>query len=68
MHHRMTAHPIWRSAISCTGGQCIQVAAIGNGVAIRDSKNPAGAILVYSTEEWETFVAGAKNGDFDDLV
>jgi hypothetical protein len=33
-----------------------------------DSKAPGGPVLSYSPAEWEEFVAGIKNGDFDDLI
>jgi len=36
-------------------------------VAVRDSKDPDGAVLIYSAAEWRDFIAGAKNGEFDDL-
>jgi hypothetical protein len=35
---------------------------------VRDSKNPDGAVLLYTAAEWRDFITGAKNGDFDDLA
>ena len=58
----------WRTSKSCAGGNCIQVAAINGSIALRDSKDPNGPVLMYSTEEWQEFLAGAKNGDFDSLT
>ena len=57
----------WLVSTFCAGGNCVQVAAIGDAIAIRDSKNPDGPVLRYSPEEWRDFLAGAKNGDFDSL-
>lgn len=59
----------WRKATrSYSNGACVEVAA-GNGmVAVRDSKEPDGAILWYTPEEWSAFLDGAKNGEFDDLI
>ena len=37
----------------------------GGGVAVRDSKDRAKAAHVYTRPEWEAFMAGAKNGEFD---
>jgi len=34
-------------------------------VAVRDSKNPAHPVQVYSATEWREFIAGVKNGEFD---
>jgi hypothetical protein len=59
----------WRTSRSCANGNCVQVGAVGDGsVAIRDSKSPGGAVLLYTAGEWQDFLAGAKNGDFDDLL
>lgn len=58
----------WRTAKSCTANNCVQVGVVDDAVGIRDSKDPDGAILRYSVNEWKSFVAGVKNGDFDDLV
>ena len=52
---------------------CVEVAFIGageggaegGGVAVRDSKNPTGAVLLFSPDEWSAFVGGTKDGDFD---
>ena len=60
--------PNWRVARACNGGACIQVASQGQGVVIGDSKVPDGPVLTYSSLEWNQFVAGVKNGDFDDLL
>lgn len=47
---------------------CVEVAAIDGGVAMRDSKDPTGPALLFTTGEWEAFVGGAKDGDFDRLT
>lgn len=36
-------------------------------IAIRDSKNPAGPVLMYTPAELSAFLDGAKKGEFDDL-
>jgi hypothetical protein len=48
------------------GGSCVEVAHLPDGsTVVRDSKNPAGAILTFTPAEWTAFVAGAKAGEFD---
>jgi len=37
----------------------------GGGVAVRDSKDRSKAPHVYTRREWEAFLTGAKNGEFD---
>lgn len=34
-------------------------------VALRKADNSDGTVLVYTEYEWEAFVGGAKNGEFD---
>ncbi|CUU59007.1 protein of unknown function (DUF397) [Parafrankia irregularis] len=48
------------------GGMCVEVAHIDGGVAVRDSKAPLGAILLFSGAEWGAFLAGVRDGQFDD--
>jgi len=33
-------------------------------VAVRDSRNPTGPALVFTTAEWAVFVGGVRDGDF----
>jgi hypothetical protein len=34
-------------------------------IAVRDSKVKGGPTLVYTPKEWEAFIAGVKDGEFD---
>ena len=44
---------------------CVEVAFVGEAIAVRDSKNPGGAALIFTPAEWDAFVGGAKDGEFD---
>ena len=44
---------------------CVEVAFVGEVIAVRDSKNPEGPALIFTTAEWDAFVGGAKDGEFD---
>ena len=59
----------WRkSRASNPSGCCVEVAALPDGaIAMRNSRDPAGPALVYTRAEVAAFLAGAKNGEFDDL-
>lgn len=56
----------WRkSSRSGTEGECVQVAVVGDRVAVRDSWSPLGPVLVVSRAEWARFVVEVGRGSFD---
>lgn len=63
-----TEHLAWRksSRSGAQGGNCVEVAHLPEGgVAVRDSKDRGGPILVFTTAEWAAFVAGVHDGEFE---
>ena len=62
------AHDIlaWRkSARSIGNGACVEVAPATGTIVVRDSVNPAGAVIDYPARSWQAFIADAKTGAFD---
>jgi hypothetical protein len=55
----------WRksSYSNGTGGECVEVADLPSGRAVRDSKHPEGPILVFTREGWQAFVQGIQAGE-----
>jgi hypothetical protein len=47
------------------GGNCVDVAADGEKIYVRNSKNPGGAVVAFTQSEWRAFISGAKNKEFD---
>ncbi|MGW2324488.1 DUF397 domain-containing protein [Streptomyces sp. NPDC001700] len=60
----MELSPEWRksSYSGDDGGECVEVASIPGRMAIRDSKNPEGPVLLLSPDAFGDFVTAAANG------
>jgi hypothetical protein len=58
---------VWRksSASGPNCDNCVEVAFVGDAIAVRDSKNTDGPTLIFTQAEWDAFVEGAKDGEFD---
>ena len=57
-------HLVWRKSSRSGTSNCVEVALCGSSVLVRDSKDPSGPVLAFSSEEWEAFLAGARRGEF----
>ena len=53
----------WRksSHSSTNGGECIEVGTAPGTVAVRDSKDLAGAALAFAPGRWQAFTRAVKN-------
>ena len=72
---------VWRKASYSAngGGTCVEVMASRDTGAVahkagadvlyllRDSKDPDGPKLAFTAAEWDAFIRGAKDGEFDTL-
>ena len=57
---------VWvKSSLSFAQGNCVQVAAGDGAVIVRNSRDPEGPELAFTPGEWDAFLAGVKNGEFD---
>jgi Domain of unknown function (DUF397) len=55
-----------KSSLSYANGNCVEVAGLSDDlIRIRDSKNPNGPMLQFTPAEWDAFVGGVRNGEFD---
>ncbi|GAB3353643.1 DUF397 domain-containing protein [Micromonospora halotolerans] len=58
----------WRKSTRSQTSNCVEVAPLRTGpeaVALRDSKDPRGPVLLFNRAGWLGFITGAKNGQFD---
>lgn len=66
----MTPRILWRTSTRSNSGpgQCVEVGPYvdhSRRIAVRDSKNRAGAVLTAAGAEWVGFVNGLRTGTFD---
>jgi|SRR5580693_8607699 hypothetical protein len=56
----------WRkSSRSYGSGECVEVAVPADKrIAVRDSKNVQGAVLTFSSVQWNAFIASVRTGRF----
>lgn len=57
----------WRkSRRSSLDGSCVEVRLLSSGtVEVRDAKDKTGPVLSFTPEEWEAFLDGVQNGEFN---
>ncbi len=58
---------VWRksSASGPYSDNCVEVASVVDVVAVRDSKDPDGPVLLFPKKQWAAFVGCVKGGEFD---
>lgn len=54
---------VWRKSTRSgdTGGSCVEVAELSDALAVRDSKDPAGPVLLFDRDAWSLFVHGLRS-------
>lgn len=64
---RLSSDAKWvKSSLSFANGNCVEVANLPGGeVGVRNSRDPEGAVLRFTPDEWHAFVGGARIGEFD---
>lgn len=59
--------PYWvKSSLSFSNGNCVEVAGLpGGAIGVRNSRDPEGSVLRFTSDEWHAFLGGVRNGEFD---
>ncbi|MEU8117831.1 DUF397 domain-containing protein [Spirillospora sp. NPDC049024] len=56
----------WRkSSASADESACVEVAASGPSVLVRDSRNPSAGHLALAPAHWQALLTAIRNGDLD---
>jgi hypothetical protein len=50
------------------GGSCVEARRWGGLIEVRNSKARDAGTVVFTVEEWDSFLFGAKRGEFDKLL
>ena len=60
---------IWvKSSLSFANGNCVEVSdQPGGTVGVRNSRDREGPVLRFTPDEWQAFLGGVRNGEFDDF-
>lgn len=55
----------WFKSSLSAAGNCVEVRSTPDGMDVRNSKDPGGAVLSFTPGEWDAFIGGARLGEFD---
>jgi Domain of unknown function (DUF397) len=59
------SNAVWRKSTRSGSNGCVEVAFVQGQVAVRDSKQHGGPVLVFTAHEWDAFLSGVRAGEFD---
>ncbi len=55
-----------KSSLSFSNGNCVEVASLPDDeIGVRNSRDAEGAVLRFTPDEWQAFIGGVRNGEFD---
>jgi uncharacterized protein DUF397 len=55
----------WRKSTASASTNCVEVAMHGGLIHVRDSKAPAAGHLSFTPAEWDAFLTGVRQEEFD---
>jgi Domain of unknown function (DUF397) len=54
---------LWRKSARSGAYGCVEVAFVGDQVAVRDSKDRDGPVLLFNASEWREFLGEVRSGE-----
>jgi hypothetical protein len=55
----------WNKSSHSGNNGCVEVAHGDDQIAVRDSKDPSGPMLLFTPRAWRAFLDGVRDGEFD---
>jgi hypothetical protein len=59
------SNAIWHKSTRSGNSGCVEIATLERVIGVRDSKDRQGPVLVFRSDEWDAFLAGVRDGEFD---
>ncbi|WP_067564389.1 DUF397 domain-containing protein [Nocardia acidivorans] len=57
MNNDLSQAKWFKSSKSPNASECVEIAFVDSFVGVRDSKDPSGPALVFSADQWDSFLA-----------
>jgi hypothetical protein len=64
----MTETPWIKASASNDQGSCVELRRSNDVIEVRDTKDPSGPVLRFTTAEFAAWLDGAAKGEFDHLT
>lgn len=58
----------WRKSSFSASGECVEVADLGQAIAVRNSNRPDAGTVLFTRAEISAWIKGVQAGEFDDLA
>jgi hypothetical protein len=56
---------VWFKSSLSAQGNCVEVRHMADGTDVRHSKDQGSPVLRFTAAEWDAFLGGVRNGEFD---
>jgi hypothetical protein len=65
MPHDPALPVTWRKSSASATGDCVEVAICCDAIFVRDSKQRHAHVLEFTFSEWNAFLSGVRQGEFE---
>ncbi|MFF1420051.1 DUF397 domain-containing protein [Streptomyces sp. NPDC058280] len=57
-----------KASVSDGVNECVELAEVGENIAVRNSRDPMGPALIFTRRELSAFMDGVLNGEFQKMI